>query len=228
MDNIHWISALTETLRTKHPPPLPSPLWLHPHDIDSGMDSHYPPRWVSSKRPASDHQGRPLVSPCSLETDFLLCPWSSLQPGFATLVKMRKKIIGHWSPLGRRRSYSGCGQSQTGDHRCGTRQTEGLASRWTHQTQTWILAKNQFNNPKKINFPVIRCCFDNLVLDVGHNGGYMIHDILHGVGQVNHEVDVDGVDPPLGDELNPVGDGRPRQQPDLLASSPTRWPFHQG
>ena len=56
----------------------------------------------------------------------------------------------------------------------------------------------------------------------------MIHDILHGVGQVNHEVDVDGVDPPLGDELNPVGDGRPRQQPDLLASSPTRRPFHQG
>ena len=57
--------------------------------------------------------------------------------------------------------------------------------------------------------PVVRCCLDNLVPDVGHNCAEPILDLLHGLGVVDHEVDVDGVHPPLGDELNPIRDGRP-------------------
>ena len=76
--------------------------------------------------------------------------------------------------------------------------------------------------------PVIRCCFDNLVLDVSHNSGELILDRLHGLGEIDHEVDVDGVDPPLGDELDLVGDGWSRGQDHLLTCSPIRRPFHQG
>ena len=54
--------------------------------------------------------------------------------------------------------------------------------------------------------PVIRCCFDDLVPDVGDNSAEPVLDFLHGLGVVDHEVDVDGVDPPLGNELNPVRD----------------------
>ena len=76
--------------------------------------------------------------------------------------------------------------------------------------------------------PVIRCCFDNLVPDVGHNCAEPILDLLHGLGVVDHEVDVDGVHPPLGDELNPVRDGRPRRQRHLMASTCVCGPFNQG
>ena len=76
--------------------------------------------------------------------------------------------------------------------------------------------------------PVVRCCLDNLVLDAGHDIGEPILDRLHGLGEIDHEVDVDGVDPPLGDELNPVGHGRSRRQHHLLTWRPSCRPFHQG
>ena len=74
--------------------------------------------------------------------------------------------------------------------------------------------------------PVIRCCLDDLVLDVGHNSAELSHDILHGLGEIDHEVDVDGVVPPLGDELDSVGDGRSRRQDQLFSCTSNRRPFY--
>ena len=86
------------------------------------------------------------------------------------------------------------------------------------ERRNWLFVKSTKPKPEKNihsrsveddKTPVICCRFDNLVLDPSDDGGEVFLDLLHGLGQVDHEVDVHGVFPPLGDELDPVFDRRP-------------------